>query len=421
MRGIEVVPSAKRLMTSLRNLGYDLPQAVADIVDNSIAAGAKTIHIDTQFNGDDSWLRISDDGSGMSNPQLLEAMRYGSDRDYTAESDLGKFGLGMKTASLSQCQRLTVASRSSPGKAVIGYSWDLDHIQKTNRWEILPLTVTSVISEKLQNAKGTVILWERLDRILGYTHPYGEPQRLQLNKISREIEEHLAMVFHKFLSGQLDRPKLKIVLNSATLEAWDPYCRNQHYTTQCATSTYSIVHEGQSGVILMEPFVLPNMDDFNTPAEHKKAAGPKKWNSQQGFYFYRMDRMIQSGGWSGLRTKDEHIKLARIGIRFSKELDDAFKINVAKMRVQLPQQLKDKIEKEVQAVTKAARERYARAGKSRRPTTPPTSSGSGSAPTARPISVPVLTLDQWATRLLAVTTPAELSAVQAALKRLKSR
>lgn len=112
MAGIEAIPSAKRLITSLRDLGYDFSQAVADVVDNSIEAGATVVSIDVEFDGDDSWIRIADNGKGMRPEQLREAMRYGAEREYEIDA-LGKFGLGLKTASMSQCQRLSVASRWS--------------------------------------------------------------------------------------------------------------------------------------------------------------------------------------------------------------------------------------------------------------------------------------------------------------------
>src|SRR3989304_4743538 len=204
--GQEVIPSARRLIQSLRDMGYDFVAAVADRVDNSIEAGATIVSIDIEFDGDDSWLRIADNGRGMTAAQLKEAMRYGSDREYE-EGELGKFGLGLKTASLSQCQRLSVASRTtSKTSDIIAFCWDLAHIEKANRWEILPLQRNGLgpsIREALKNKTGTVVLWERMDRILGYKHPYGESSRKRLSMMCRELEVHLAMVFHRFMAGEI--------------------------------------------------------------------------------------------------------------------------------------------------------------------------------------------------------------------------
>src|SRR5687768_16355260 len=110
MTPIEVIPDARRHMRSLSDMGYDFAQAIADVVDNSIAAEATEVRIDIEFDGDESWVRIADNGAGMRPEVLKEAMRYGANREYD-EDDLGKFGLGLKTASMSQCRRLTVASR----------------------------------------------------------------------------------------------------------------------------------------------------------------------------------------------------------------------------------------------------------------------------------------------------------------------
>jgi hypothetical protein len=136
-KGLEVIPSAKRLIGSLRDMGYEFAPAVADLVDNSIEAGATQVDIWIEFHGDSSWVRIADNGCGMASLTLREAMRYGAERDY-ADGDLGKFGLGLKTASLSQCRRLTVSSRPKGGM-LSAYCWDLDHVEETNRWEVFPV------------------------------------------------------------------------------------------------------------------------------------------------------------------------------------------------------------------------------------------------------------------------------------------
>jgi anti-sigma regulatory factor (Ser/Thr protein kinase) len=161
--GQEVIPSAKRLIRSLRDMGYDFPTAVADLIDNSIEAGATHVTVDVEFDGDNSWVRITDNGLGMSLSQLQEAMRYGSEREYDTEKDLGKFGLGLKTASMSQCQRLSVVSRSNPKlKEIFAYCWDLDHVDATNKWEIVRIDRKSlkfILDGYLANTTGTVVFW----------------------------------------------------------------------------------------------------------------------------------------------------------------------------------------------------------------------------------------------------------------------
>lgn len=362
-KGHELVPSARRLINSLRDLGYDFAQAVADLIDNSIEAGASRVNIDVEFEGDDSWVRIADDGRGMAPEELREAMRYGAEREYH-DDDLGKFGLGLKTASMSQCQRLSVATRWNRDRAdIAAYAWDLDHIEKTNRWEILPIERNGLgpaILEPLKDRRGTVVLWQRLDRILGYKHPYGEKALKRLFQMCRDVEVHLGMVFHRFLAGTAKRKKLKLILNGNEIAPWDPFCENEKKTRKLRAIVFPVEHEGVTGEVHVQPYILPHQEDFSSPEAFRRASGPANWNQQQGFYIYRADRMIQSGGWSNLRTPDEHTKLARVAVSFWPKLDDAFKINVAKMRVQMPARIRDPLRDAIGPVVKLAREIYDR-------------------------------------------------------------
>jgi len=440
MPGIEVIPSAKRLIKSLRDMGYDFSQAVADIVDNSIEAGATLVAIDLEFDGDDSWVRIADNGRGMKPEELREAMRYGAKRDYT-EDDLGKFGLGLKTASMSQCQLLSVASRCNPARAdIAAYSWDLDHIERTNRWEILPIERNGLgpaIREPLKDSTGTVVLWQQLDRILGYKHPYGEAARKRLSQICRDIELHLGMVFHRFLAGDVRGKRLKLLLNGNDIKLWDPFCRTEPKTNKLQPITIPIQHEEVSGTVLLEPYVLPHQEDFSSSEAFRGASGPANWNQQQGFYIYRAGRMIQSGGWSNLHAPDEHMKLARVGVSFSPVLDEAFKINVAKMRVQMPTQIRDSVKDAISPMRKLARETYDRksAHVPRSASVPVPSPGviagpstSSPAASSHPEEGPktggstqsmVLTFEEWAKCLLAKCTRSERRIVEKLLSRLK--
>jgi hypothetical protein len=435
MPPLEVIPSAKRLMMSLRDMGYDFAQAVADVVDNSIEAHATHVAIDLQFVGDDSWVRIADNGRGMKPEQLREAMRYGSDRDYDPE-DLGKFGLGLKTASMSQCQVLSVASRWNPERAdIAAYSWDLDHIVRTNKWEILPLEregLTPALRTPLQERRGTVVLWSKLDRILGFKHPYGEFARKRLVQMCREIEVHLGMVFHRFLNGEVSRKKLRISVNGNDVVPWDPFCREETKTTPLQEIRFEVEHEGTVGEVLLQPFILPHQSDFSSQEAFRLASGPANWNQQQGFYIYRAGRMIQSGGWSNLRAPDEHNKLARIAVSFSPVLDDAFKINVAKMRVQLPSSIREQVRIAIVPIAKLAREIYDK--KEGKPQTPKTTDANGSRPPAgdsgsRPPTSgaknqaaydPLLSLDEWSTQVLAVANRAERTVIERVLRKMKS-
>jgi hypothetical protein len=342
-------------------MGYEFSAAVADLIDNSIEARANTIRIDVEWDGEESCVMIADNGLGMSAAQLREALRFGSERDYEAE-DLGKFGLGLKTASLSQCLRLTVASRQNVNRADINaYCWDLGHIDATNRWEILQIKTGDLQAKARQHLKegtGTVVIWERIDRILDYKRPDGEFARKHLSGMCRDLEEHVAMVFHRFLAGEVRGKRLAIYLNENKVVPWDPFAREEASTQKLDQVVIRVDTEKGKADVVLEPYVLPPQSRFSTPEAFSRTSGPNKWNRQQGFYIYRADRMIQSGGWSNLRTLDEHHKLARVALSFSPRLDDEFKINVPKMRVALPASIREDIAKAIGPVVTMANTAY---------------------------------------------------------------
>lgn len=359
--GVQVIPSAQRLVNSLRDVGYEFATAIADLIDNSIEAKANTVWVDVVWEGESSYVTIADNGDGMSPQQLREAMRFGSEREYEAE-DLGKFGLGLKTASLSQCVKFTVATRQNPDRAEISaYCWSVDHVTATNRWEILPVRPADLHAGTRQHLKettGTVITWERLDRILGYKKPEGESARKQLIAMCRELEDHVAMVFHRFLAGEVRGKRLAIYVNENKVVPWDPFARSEANTKKLDVKTFRLEGNSGKGDVIVEPFVLPHQSRFSSQDAFNRASGPEKWNKQQGFYIYRADRMIQSGGWSGLRALDEHRKLSRIAISFCPKLDEEFKINVAKMRVSLPAALREPVFKAIGPSVSLAEDEY---------------------------------------------------------------
>lgn len=386
--GVEIVPSAKRMVRSLRDMGYEFAASIADLIDNSIEAKSSTVRISVEWEGASSYVMIADNGDGMEPEMLKEALRFGSERDYD-ETDLGKFGLGLKTASLSHCLKVTVATRRNPNRADINaYCWDVDHIEATNRWEILNVKTADLPKPArlhLKETPGTVVIWERLDRLLDYKDPDGEPARKRLLGMTRELEEHVAMVFHRFLAGEVRGKRLAIYVNENKVEPWDPFARSEKYTKKLDPKPFRIQGAKNRGDVVIEPYVLPSQALFSSAEAFSRASGPRKWNAQQGFYIYRADRMIQSGGWCGLRAIDEHRKLSRIAISFNPKLDDEFKINVPKMRVLLPAAIKEEVEKWIRPAVKLAEEVY-RNGKPKSPA-PSTSP----LPSLAPTFVPKLT------------------------------
>jgi Histidine kinase-, DNA gyrase B-, and HSP90-like ATPase len=355
-RTSEVIPSARRLIGSLRDVGYELATAVADLIDNSVAAEAESVWVDLHFDGEDSWLRVADDGWGMTEGELHEAMRFGTRRAYSPE-ELGKFGLGLKAASLSQCRVLTVATRTTPRGRVRLARWDLDHIEQTDRWEILrPTPRQCRLATDALPEVGTVVLWQGLDRISRYRVPDGRRAEADFERVRSELEAHLGMAFHRFLSGEsVRRVPLTILLNDREIAPWDPFARGEAATIRLPMQRLRL---GPRQIVEVRPYVLPTEARFSSTGAHRRAAGPAFWNRQQGLYIYRADRMIQSGGWSRLRTSDEHTKLARVSVDLPAGADELFELNVSKSQVRIPAGLRPELAAIASSVTRIAKDVY---------------------------------------------------------------
>lgn len=359
----QLIPSARRLMHSLRDMGYDLPAAVADLIDNSLDAGARRIAVDVHTDWRGSYLRIADDGRGMTDRVLDEAMRYGSTRRYGG-GDLGHFGLGLKTASLSQCRRLSVATRTTASGPIRIRRWDLDHVSHTDAWllerpqrrECRP----ELCEPLLAGPSGTVVLWEKLDRILGHRRTDSPAAMRKVGQVAEDLSLHLGMIFHRFLNGDVQGRPLHLAINGEPVNAWDPYALSEPLTQRLPVQRLSFEHDGQEHAVVLRPHVLPAQQQFTSPEAHTRAGGPNRWNRQQGLYIYRRNRLIQSGGWNRLRTMDEHSKLARIALDLPVGAEEAFRVNVAKMSVGLPDELRPKLRVVAAGVVSAAQEAYRR-------------------------------------------------------------
>ena len=373
-----LAPSAARLTESLRDIGYDSQTAIADLVDNSIAAGATEISVDFEFEGLNSAVVVADNGRGMSANELNEAMRFGTRREYEPNA-LGRFGLGLKTASLSQCRRLTVLSRKTPplSARVVRRTLDLDTIAKHDEWFITEEPEDERVRRLRKHfdavdASGTVVILSKLDRMMNEKTADSGVGRRRLAGVSAKVAEHLSVVFHRYLDGTAKilavnggRP-ITIAVDGVKLTGWDPFARSNELTEALAPKSLELTHAGATYEVGLQRFVLPARNEFASQEEFDALSGPMKWNRQQGLYFYRADRIVQFGGWSGLRGLDEHMKLARAAIDFPTELDEAFQINVAKMRINLPHQIRTMLEKPLQELCVMASDRYRRAGSSHR-------------------------------------------------------
>lgn len=356
------------MIESMRAYGYSVPTAIADLVDNSIAAQATHVWLQFHWSGANSFISVTDDGAGMSEGQLRDAMRLGSTSPLHVRDpkDLGRFGLGLKTASLSQCRRLTVASRQSPGTDAVR-RWDLDFLARNPErgWHLLRQAHPG--SETLAQVpahldSGTVVLWECMDRVAGDTTADDAKRHQQFRDTMDRVEAHLAMVFHRYLTGP--KARLRILVNNAPVKPWDPFVET-HPATQVSPEEKFNLGTGNEPVRI-RGFVLPHKDKMGDDL-HAITSGPAGWNAQQGFYVYRNDRLIVAGSWLGLGdgrpwTKEEHYKLARISVDIPNSMDHLWHLDVKKSSAQPPPQIREWLTVRARRIRSDARAVFAHRG-----------------------------------------------------------
>lgn len=332
-------PNYRKLDTALRSIGYSFEAAVADVVDNSIDAKAKTVlirliitpkgHLDLAF-----W----DDGHGMNEATLKEALRFGSDVSQEIKR-LGKFGLGLKLASLSQGKELRVVS-ATQGK-LCGRAW-LEHGIAAGFTSTVfdsaecRQVVASAVPDLRFAPSATLVLWSHLYKI-GHQHGNAE-ERAQ--RLMRRLESYLALAFHRFLGGRPRNVTIRLdIFDQRTgkagipieLDPLDPF--GYDHTGREGFPARMLLDAGYGDRIKMTAHIWP--PNSVLPAYRL----PGGANSRQGFYFYRNDRLIQGGGWNGLRETEPHSSLARLEIDIDANFDVEVSLDVKKVEIQLPPDL----------------------------------------------------------------------------------
>ena len=360
-------PPASSMIESLRGVGYSPETAIADLIDNSITANARNVWITFWWEGRKSHIAVLDDGDGMTEEELSEAMRPGSMSPLESRPahDLGRFGLGLKTASFSQCRQLTVGSLRYGQLST--RRWDLDHVTRVEEWQLLKSPVAGsadILKPLLRLGQGTMVLWEQLDRVVGNasTSDSGS-QDLFLSLIDR-VESHLAMVFHRFLEGGSSR--ITIFINGSgedhRVKAWDPFMRDHRATN--ATPEERIATP--RGVVEVQGFVLPHKDHLKR-RQFEIGAGLEGWTAQQGFYAYRNRRMLVSGSWLGLGqgqawTREEPYKLARLRLDIPNTADVDWEIDIKKLVARPPSYIALRLRDLAEQVRDQARQVFAHRG-----------------------------------------------------------
>lgn len=326
----ECVPFAPTLIESMRSLGYSFPSAIADLLDNSISAKAKKITIIAEPSSDPEMI-IFDDGCGMSYDELYEAMRYGSTNplETRSEDDLGRFGLGMKSASLSQCRRMVVVSKKDG--VISAFSWDLDYVITEGKWMLKGFSAEEILAfphvSLLDNIPhGTYIYLSDFDRLKEQTGDISN----SFNRALGDMEDHVSLVFHRFIDEGL-----KIELNNRLLESKDPFL-SYHPATQRKKEEKVYINENR---ILLKPYILPHLSKLSK-ADLEKIGGKERLKNEQGFYVYRNKRLIIWGTWFRLERKDELNKLARVKVDIPNTLDYIWSIDIKKSSATLPDMIK---------------------------------------------------------------------------------
>lgn len=338
MRTKSLPPYAPTLIESTRAIGYSLEAAVADIIDNSIAANAVNVDI-YFFPVDGAYIAILDNGSGMNEKEINIAMQYGS-KNPTEErdkKDLGRFGLGLKTASLSQCRCLTVISKQ--GDRLEGRQWDIDHVIEVGDWSLIILDEEEInefpqVEELKKYESGTLVIWQKLDRLKS-----GEINfELSLGRKIDRVRNHLSLVYHRYLMGESGIRKLKLFINGEKVKAIDPFLTNKSVQ---AMDDETLIIQGHK--ILVRPYILPHISKL-TSDEIKMLGGKDGLRKQQGFYVYRNKRLLVWGTWFRMMRQGDLSKLARIRVDIPNTLDDLWTLDIKKSSALPPAEVRKNLE-----------------------------------------------------------------------------
>ena len=357
MRTKNLPPYAPTLIESTRAIGYSLEAAVADIIDNSIAAGANKVEI-YFFPIDGAYIGILDNGKGMNEEELDLAMQYGSRNPSEARDskDLGRFGLGLKTASLSQCRCLTVATKQ--GDQLRASRWDIDHVAEVGEWSLLILDEEEIsqvpqIECLMESDTGTLVVWQQLDRLKA-----GETNfELALGRKIDSVREHLALVYHRYLSGESGITKLKLSINGEAVTPIDPFLKGK--STQPMDDEVLVIRDQN---IVVRPYILPHLSRM-TAEEVKQLGGKDGLRKQQGFYVYRNKRLLVWGTWFRMMRQGDLSKLARIQVDIPNTLDELWTLDIKKSSALPPAEVRKNLEVIIDRIAERSKRTWTFRGK----------------------------------------------------------
>ena len=320
----------------ISNSGYTLNSAIADIIDNSISANAKNIDIRFIFNGLDSKIVIIDDGDGMNYSKIKEALIYANRNvnDVRASNDIGRYSIGLNSASSSFCNCLFLTSKveNQEQNSVV---MDFDHIRDSKKWEIFRCKNRD---DYLIKNHGTIVLWERLQLEKDKSNNVNILLNYELiTPLLKDLELHLSRVFYRYIKFH----GVVISLNNNVIEGWDPFLTFNSDTQVC----FKDIYEVNGSKIRIEGYVLPVAEHLSPFDKDYEFGFGKGLSELQGFYVYREDRLISYGGWlniDGLPRTDK-ANYARIGLFVDNKLDSYLSVNFIKNQIILPADLSAKL------------------------------------------------------------------------------
>ena len=334
-------PDSRPFIEASRSFGnYELQSALADLIDNSITAKCNTVEIDCNWNEGDPIIKIKDDGNGMSQSELNQAMKHASSNPTKSRDldDLGRFGLGMKTASFSQAKRLTVVSKTSE---IAGARWDIDNVSDNWLMEVLDEDELEKISKLHEiDESGTEIIWEKTDRLTENR----EMTKISFDEVVSNSMKEISKIFHRFLEPESKKySKIDIIVNGSELQALDPFYRENPATQRLQQEKIPV----KDGQIEIRPYILPHYTKIK-PAKYEELGGHEGFIKNQGFYVYRNRRLIIYGTWFKILKHSPLTNLTRISIDIPNSIDFEWKISVDKSDLQIPSYLKKRLREVVE-------------------------------------------------------------------------
>lgn len=331
----EIIPDPESLLESIRSVGYSLKEAISDLIDNSISANASSIRVIINLEGEGEF-HLIDNGDGMDHQKLVSSFRLGSTNPKTTreENDLGRFGMGMKTASLSQCRSVTVTSKQN--KCVVSRTLDLDEVSKQKKWVIGEKEIHSEIVKQLDNIEhGTIISWEKID--------HTDVSKEENDNLLLDVRNYISLCFHRFM--ERTNNKISFYLNDVLIKPISPVVEGSQIFSEIALDDIDSK---------MRAFTIPIRKDNNSSSIFNSLELFNGLENQQGIYIYRSDRLLCFGGWLGIVKPNNSYKLCRVIIDFKNDYssDSKWSIDIKKTKAEIPYEYRQEIKRFVQKAQK---------------------------------------------------------------------